>query len=66
MKRDTEFDKALKLYEGKMPADIREALVVTVDTLDCCRLGCEAVFEKRASPKDVLVLLQVVMNEWPP
>lgn len=54
------FDTKLEANK-RMPESFRGALVDSVDTLDFCWAGVQAVFGAKAKPEHALALLPVVM-----
>lgn len=54
------FDTKLEAHK-RMPESFRGALVESVDTLDFCWAGVQAVFGAKAKPEHALALLPVVM-----
>lgn len=44
MNDDNEFDKRMELYKGRIPNEIRDALIETTDTLDFCFSAVKSVF----------------------
>jgi len=63
MKSDNEFDKRMELYKGRIPEDIRDALIDVTDTLDFCWTAAQSVFETQAQPEHALEICKIVLAQ---
>lgn len=64
MDAENEFDKRMELYKGRIPGDIRDALIETTDTLDFCWSAVKSVFGEQALPADAVALCSIVMQRY--
>jgi len=62
MKVPNPFDDKLTASGRDMPRQIRAPLLAAVDTLEFCWVGCQAVFEDKATPEQALQLLDIVLK----
>ncbi len=62
MKADNPFDTKLDTH-SRIPEDVRGALIDTIDSLDFCWAGVQAVFGAHAKPEHAIAVLPTVMAQ---
>lgn len=64
MNKENEFDKRMELLRGRIPTEIRDALIETTDTLDLCLTAVQTVFGEKASPDYAIALCNIVVMRY--
>lgn len=62
MQADNAFDRTLEINRDRIPADVRDAAIFIVDTLDLAWKGAQAVFENEAKPEHAISILGAVLD----
>lgn len=64
MDMKNKFDDRMELLRGRIPEDIRDALIETTETLDLCLTAVQSVFGEQASPEHALAFCNIVTMRY--